>query len=48
MTNAGDTLMFRGEEVTRRLLNQLLQPGQAIEEVADTVISQKLRVLIPA
>lgn len=48
VTNAGDTLMFRGEEVTRRLLNQLLQPGQAIEEVADTVISQKLRVLIPA
>lgn len=48
VTDHGDTLMFRGEEVTRSLLNQLLLPGHAIEEAADTVVSRKLRVLIPA
>ncbi|MEZ5566713.1 MAG: hypothetical protein R3F24_14915 [Gammaproteobacteria bacterium] len=48
VTKTGDTLMFRGEEVTRRLMEQLVPPGQDIKEIADTVNSRKLRVLIPA
>ncbi|MBN8280678.1 MAG: response regulator [Gammaproteobacteria bacterium] len=45
VTDAGATLMFRGEEITRTLLEQLrpaAHPGDA------PAISQKLRVLIPA
>lgn len=48
VTDTGDTLIFRGEEVTRTLLAQLRAGPQAPASGSDTVISQKLRVLIPA
>ncbi|MBL8199586.1 MAG: response regulator [Chromatiales bacterium] len=48
VTETGDTLMFRGEEVTRSLLAQLRPAVQAPDSEGNTVISQKLRVLIPA
>lgn len=41
VTDLGDTLMFRGEEITSALLGQL-------HTGTDDVISQKLRVLVPA
>jgi len=44
VTDRGDTLMFRGEEITRTLLEEI----RPADPAADTVISQKLRVLIPA
>ena len=47
VTDTGDTLIFRGEEVTRTLLEQLRMETKAPDDSA-TVISQKLRVLIPA
>jgi CheY-like chemotaxis protein len=47
VTDTGDTLIFRGEEVTRALLEQL-RPGAQDPDDSATVISQKLRVLIPA
>jgi CheY-like chemotaxis protein len=47
VTETGDTLIFRGEEVTRTLLEQLRMDTKAPDDSA-TVISQKLRVLIPA
>lgn len=47
VTDTGDTLIFRGEEITRTLLEQLRPGNQATDDGA-TVISQKLRVLIPA
>ena len=48
VTDTGDTVMFRGEEVTRTLLEQLRPAAQAPDASLNTVISQKLRVLIPA
>ena len=48
VTDTGDTVMFRGEEVTRTLLDQLRPAAQAPDTSGNTVISQKLRVLIPA
>jgi len=48
VTDVGDTVMFRGEEVTRTLLEQLRPAAQAPDTSGNTVISQKLRVLIPA
>lgn len=48
VTDTGDTLIFRGEEVTRTLLAQLRPGPQAPASGSETVISQKLRVLIPA
>lgn len=48
VTDTGDTLMFRGEEVTRELLVQLRPGGECPVDEGNTVISQKLRVLIPA
>ena len=48
VTDTGDTLMFRGEEVTRTLLEQLRPAAQAPDTSLNTFISQKLRVLIPA
>ncbi|MEQ1802358.1 MAG: HD domain-containing phosphohydrolase [Gammaproteobacteria bacterium] len=47
VTDTGDTLIFRGEEITRTLLEEL-RPGAPAPESGATVISQKLRVLIPA
>lgn len=48
VTDTGDTLIFRGEEVTRNLLEQLRPGPQAPDAGGCTVISQQLRVLIPA
>ncbi len=48
VTDTGDTVMFRGEEVTRTLLEQLRPGAQAPDTSGTTIISQKLRVLIPA
>ncbi|MEO7385981.1 MAG: hypothetical protein ABIX37_03470, partial [Gammaproteobacteria bacterium] len=48
VTDTGDTLMFRGEEVTRTLLEQLRPGPRAAADGNNTLISQKLRVLIPA
>ena len=48
VTDCGDTLMFRGEEVTRALLDQLRPGSKVPDQSASTSISQKLRVLIPA
>ncbi len=48
VTNSGDTLMFRGEEVTRELLVQLRSDSEGTLISSGTAISQKLRVLIPA
>ena len=48
VTDAGTTLMFRGEEVTRELLVQLRTDSEATLAASGTAISQKLRVLIPA
>lgn len=48
VTDTGDTLMFRGEEVTRELLVQLRSGGESPDNPGSTPISQKLRVLIPA
>jgi len=48
VTDTGDTLIFRGEEVTRTLLEQLRPPAPGPDDGGTTVISQKLRVLIPA
>ena len=46
VTDSGDTLIFRGEEVTRPLLEQL-RPLVAMSGDAP-VVAQQLRVLIPA
>jgi hypothetical protein len=48
VTDTGDTLMFRGEEVTREMLLQLRPGNPATQASSGTAISQKLRVLIPA
>jgi response regulator RpfG family c-di-GMP phosphodiesterase len=48
VTDTGDTLMFRGEEVTREMLVQLRPGNPAGQASTGTAISQKLRVLIPA
>ncbi len=48
VTDTGDTVIFRGEEVTRTLLDQLRPAAQAPDMGGTTAISQKLRVLIPA
>jgi response regulator RpfG family c-di-GMP phosphodiesterase len=47
VTDAGDTVMFRGEEITRTLLEQLRGAGPSAGS-GPAVVSQKLRVLIPA
>lgn len=48
VTDAGDTLIFRGEEVTRALLEQLRPTTPPLDSDGGTAISQKLRVLLPA
>jgi len=48
VTDTGETLMFRGEEVTRELLVQLRPGHQPAPGSTGTGIFQKLRVLIPA
>ena len=48
VTDTGDTLIFRGEEVTREMLVQLRPGGETPDDEGGTVLSQKLRVLIPA
>jgi len=48
VTDSGNTLMFRGEEVTWGLLEQLRSGPHAPEDTTDIVISHKLRVLIAA
>lgn len=48
VTDNGDTLMFRGEEITRALLEQLRPGSQTPDGGARAKITQKLRVLIPA
>jgi hypothetical protein len=48
VTDTGDTLICRGEEITGTLLKDLRSGGLAAPETAHPVISQKLRVLVPA
>ena len=48
VTDNGDTVIFRGEEVTRILLQELRADEPAARDCAASMISQKLRVLIPA
>jgi hypothetical protein len=48
VTDTGETLMFRGEEVTRELLVQLRPGHQPAPGPTGAGIVQKLRVLIPA
>ena len=44
----GETLMFRGEEITSPLLTQLRETTAATSAGEPTSVSQKLRILIPA
>ncbi len=44
----GETLMFRGEEITSPLLTQLRETTNASSTGEPVGISQKLRVLMPA
>lgn len=44
----GETLMFRGEEITSPLLTQLRETTAASSAHEPTSVSQKLRILIPA
>lgn len=44
----GETLMFRGEEITSPLLTQLRETTAASSAGEPTSVSQKLRILIPA
>jgi hypothetical protein len=48
VTDTGETLMFRGEEVTREMLVQLRPGHQPAPGPTGAGIVQKLRVLIPA
>lgn len=48
VTDSGDTLILRGEEVTRILLRELRSDDPTAKDGAASMISQKLRVLIPA
>ena len=48
VTDTGETLMFRGEEVTREMLVQLHPGPQPAPGPTGAGIAQKLRVLIPA
>lgn len=48
VTDTGDTLMFRGEEVTRALLEELRTETATAPDPGATTIAQKLRVLVPA
>lgn len=47
VTPAGDTVIFRGEEITRALLEEL-RPATQARDGGPVPVSQKLRVLIPA
>lgn len=44
----GETLMFRGEEITSPLLTQLRETTSVVSTGEATGVSQKLRVLMPA
>jgi len=48
VTDSGDTLLFRGEEITGTLLKELRSGEPGVPTTDSPVISQKLRVLVPA